>query len=191
MKGKPVLYKILVVGVIVLFVGVGIQPSLAVQSEEINDEPIVEITRPENDYIYIFDHKTIRYGLPFVTSSNAYAFGRPTLTIEVNVTQGFNVEYVSFKVFERTLSRGRVELREYKDYDEPYEFKFTRFTLFPYKNYDVYVDAIDTIGNVIGSDKIGLGYYRAVPMFMTSLIQIGLKTSIRLFFLYKFLTFVS
>ena len=30
MKGKPVLYKILVVGVIVLFIGLGVQPAIAV-----------------------------------------------------------------------------------------------------------------------------------------------------------------
>jgi hypothetical protein len=194
MSKKPVFYKTLVIGIIILFLGVGIQPCVAVQSEEINDEPIVEITRPENDYIYVFDHKTIRYGLPFIPSStthkSAYAFGRPSLTIEVNVTQGYNVEYVSFKVFERTLSRGRVDLREYKDYDEPYQFKFTRYTIFP-KNYDVYVDAIDTIGNVVGSDKIGLGYYRAVPILMYSLIQIGIKTSVRLFLLYQLLSIIS
>lgn len=172
-KHPAIMYKVLVVGVIVLFIGIGVQPSVAVKSEEIIDEPIVEITRPERDYIYVFDHKTtMQYGLPFVHSNNAYAFGRPTITIEVDVTQGYEVEYVSFNVFERTLFEGRVELLEYKDYEKPYQFKFTKYTLFPYKNYDVYVDAIDTVGNVIGSDKIGLGYYRVFPQVVISLIRL-------------------
>ena len=174
MKNK-IFRKGLVIGIILLFVGIGIQPIVAVQSEDVIDEPIVEITRPENDFIYVFDHKTIHYGLPFIPSSttykNAYAYGRPTITIEVDVSQGYNVDYVSFNVFERTLSKGRVELLEYKDYDKPYQFKFTRFTLFPYKNYDVYVDAIDAVGNVIGSDKIGLGFYRVLPQLIISLIK--------------------
>ena len=183
---------------IVVFLMLVLPSVLAVQAVDNlrtdNDEPAVEIIRPERGYIYIFDHKTVPYGFPFVrkpSSNNAYAFGRPSLTIEVNVTQGYNVEYVSFKIFERTLFNGRVELKEYKDYDEPYQFKFTRYTIFPFWNYDVYVDAIDTIGNVIGSDKIGLGYYRAIPMYMTSFIQFSFITSMKLFLLYRFLSFVS
>jgi hypothetical protein len=40
MKGKPVLYKSLVVGVIVLFIGVGVQPAVAtVEPENIDVEP--------------------------------------------------------------------------------------------------------------------------------------------------------
>ena len=148
---------------------------------KVDDEPIVEITRPENDYIYVFDVKTIHYGMPFIPSSstfkNAYAFGRPSLTIEVEVNQEYVVNYVSFKVFERTLSSGRVYILEYKDYEEPYQFKFTRVTVFPYKNYDVYIDAVDNFGNVIGSDNIGLGYYRVYPHILKYLIMFYLFKS--------------
>jgi hypothetical protein len=39
MKGKPVMYKFLVVGVIVLFIGIGIQPAFAIELEQpFNDD---------------------------------------------------------------------------------------------------------------------------------------------------------
>ena len=166
--------KGLVVGIIVvIFLMLPyVQLVQAVNDLKGEDEPIVEITRPENDYIYVFDHKTVPYGFPYrifprsSTFKNAYAFGRPSLTIEVEVKQEYTVNYVSFKVFERTLFSGRVYILEYKDYEEPYHFKFTRVTAFPYKNYDVYVDAVDSFDNVIGSDKIGLGYYRTYPTIL-------------------------
>jgi len=44
MKGNPLLYKSLVVGVIVLFVGIGIQPVFADESIESDDSELVEIT---------------------------------------------------------------------------------------------------------------------------------------------------
>jgi hypothetical protein len=144
-----------------------------------DDEPVVEITRPEHGYIYVFDHKTIPYGFPLIlkpsSTDNAYAFGRPTITIEVKVKQEYVVDYVLFKVVERTLFSGEVDIVDYKDYEEPYQFKFTRITIFPYKNYNVYVDAIDPMANVIGSDRIGLGYYRVYPQIMLFLISLRLS----------------
>ena len=170
--------KGLVVGIIVvLFLMLPyVQLVQAVNDLKVDDEAIVEITRPENDYIYILDHKTVTYGFPLITKpsqstfKNAYAFGRPSLTIEVAVKQEYMVDYVSFKVFERTLFSGEVYILEYKDYEEPYQFKFTRVTVFPYKNYEVYVDAFGSLGNVIGSDNIGLGYYRTYPHILKYLL---------------------
>jgi len=45
MKGNPVLYKTLVVGVIVLFIGVGIQPAFAVKEKE----QIIDMEIEENN----------------------------------------------------------------------------------------------------------------------------------------------
>ncbi|UCF49472.1 MAG: hypothetical protein JSU91_06920, partial [Thermoplasmatales archaeon] len=44
MKGNPVLYKTLVVGVIVLFIGIGVQPAFADTQLEEKDENYVNIT---------------------------------------------------------------------------------------------------------------------------------------------------
>ena len=171
---KRLYNKGLVLGIIVLFLMLpSVQLVQAANNKQIDDESIVEIVRPDRGYMYVFDHKTVPYGFPrFLRpmGGNAYAIGRPSLTIEVDVKQGYNVEYVSFKVFERTIFSGRVYILDYKDYEEPYQFKFTRVTVFPYKNYNVYVNAYDSLGNVIGSDKIGLGYYRAYPHILYYLL---------------------
>ena len=58
MKGKPVLYKSLVVGVIVLFIGMGIQPAVAV------DNPI-----PISEEVY--------------ENSNCFVIGRSSETIRI------------------------------------------------------------------------------------------------------------
>jgi hypothetical protein len=149
---------------VILLINIILIPNAVATGDE---GEVVKITRPENGYIYFLDQKTIPYGYPFFNQAfinsgpkTAYTYGPSIITIEVEVNSDVIVDHVTFKVMERTL-RGRVFIKEYEDFDAPYQFKFSRTRVFPYRNYDVYVDAIDEQSNILGSDSIGIGFYRS------------------------------
>ena len=155
-----------IIGILLVFILVSIViiPSIVATGNE--DNQIVKITIPEHGYIYLFDKKTIPYGFPFFNQAitpgpkMAYTYGLSIITIVAEVNSYIAVDHVVFKFMERTLN-GRVFIEEYEDLDEPYQFIFSRTRVFPYRNYDIYVNAIDVNGNVLGSDSIGIGCYRS------------------------------
>lgn len=63
MNKNPVLYKTLVVGVIVLFIGVGVQSTIAINSENSSFE--VTITEPQRG-IYCNDEKILPFIVPLI-----------------------------------------------------------------------------------------------------------------------------
>jgi len=169
--------QVFAVGILTLFIGVIFVPCFSASSPD--EDSIVNITRPENGYIYVFDRKTIPYGYPFVStpksngSKSAYTYGLAKITVDVEVNSEVAVDHVVFSVMERKL-HDRVFIGEYKDHEAPYQFIFSRTTLFPYRNYDIYVNAVDAEDNVLGSDSLGLGCYRAFyakALFFTYLIS--------------------
>ncbi len=130
----------LIVGVILLFIGIAVQPSIAtVQSEEkidIEHTPLqVTITKPENG-IYINNHKVLPFFMPLILC------GAVTIKVEVIPNDGWaSMEfYLNGVIQEIILGPGPV-----------YEISLSSWTLFSKINLEVIAFTYD--GNS-ASDEI-------------------------------------